>query len=86
MADRRKTGEGAMKGWKTRRAREAEKTSFAMDRHVEALARIEMLESIVRRVPSYPVMLVRYRRGEKSWAPSILKRFAWLGRCQETAI
>jgi hypothetical protein len=47
------------------------KNSFSMDRHVEALERIEMLESIVRRVPSYAAMKVRYARGEKSWANSI---------------
>ena len=44
------------------------KNSFSMDRHVEALERIEMLESIIRRAASYPALVIRYERGEKSWA------------------
>lgn len=38
---------------------------------IDMSKRIEMLESIVRRIPNYPAMVVRYARGEKSWANQI---------------
>ncbi len=41
------------------------------DEALDAAERVKTLENIVRRVPSYPVMVARYNRGERSWAPSI---------------